>query len=220
MRRQIDNYICANCQHHKLDGKGYSLLSERELREQPFEEVAVDLIGPWKVQVRGKPYEFNALTCIDPVTNLVELIRIDNKTSQHVTSKFAQSWMARYPWPKRCIHDNGGEFVGWEFQEFLQKCNVKDVPTTSRNPTANSVCERMHQSVGNILRTMLHGNPPKNVTKANELVDDALSTAQHAMRTSVHTTLGSSPGALVFSRDMFLNAPWLIGTPLRKRENT
>ena len=27
------------------------------------------------------------------------------------------------------------------------------------------------------------------------------------MRTSVHTTLGSSPGALVFSRDMFLNVP-------------
>jgi hypothetical protein len=209
MRRYIDNYKCADCQHHKLDGKGYGLLPERELKEQPFEEVAVDLIGPWKVQVRGKPYEFNALTSIDPVTNLVELIRIDHKTSQHITSKFAQSWMARYPWPKRCIHDNGGEFVGWEFQEFLQKFNVKDVPTTSRNPTANSVCKRMHQSVGNILRTMLHGNPPENVTKANELVDDALSTAQHAMRTSVHTTLGSSPGALVFSRDMFLNVPLL-----------
>ena len=35
----------------------------------------------------------------------------------------------------------------------------------------------------------------------------ALSIAQHAMRTSVHTTLGSSPGNLVFSRDMFLNVP-------------
>ena len=65
----------------------------------------------------------------------------------------------------------------------------------------------MHQSVGNILRTLLHGNPPENVSKANEMVDEALSIAQHAMRTSVHTTLGSSPGALVFSRDMFLNVP-------------
>ena len=65
MHRQIDNYICAKCQYHKLDGKGNGLLPERELREQPFEEVAVDLIGPWKVQVRGKAYEFNALTCID-----------------------------------------------------------------------------------------------------------------------------------------------------------
>ena len=91
MHRQIDNYICANCQHHKLDGKEYGLLPECELREQPFEEVAVDLTGPWKIQVRGKAYELNSLTYIGTVTNLVELVRIDNKTSQHIASKFVQT---------------------------------------------------------------------------------------------------------------------------------
>ena len=89
----------ADCRHHKLDGKGYGLLPERELREQPFEEVVVDLISPWEIQVKGKPYEFNALTYIDTVTKLVELIRIDHKTSQHITGKFAQNWMSRYLWP-------------------------------------------------------------------------------------------------------------------------
>ena len=39
------------------------------------------------------------------------------------------------------------------------------------------------------------------------MVDEALSIAQHAMQTSAHTTLGSSPGLLVFHRDMFLNVP-------------
>ena len=29
----------------------------------------------------------------------------------------------------------------------------------------------------------------------------------HAMRTTVATTIGSTPGALAFSRDMFLNIP-------------
>ena len=67
----------------------------------------------------------------------------------------------------------------------------------------------MHQTVGNILRTLLHGNPVANVTKANGLIYESLSAVQHAMRTSVHTTLGSSPGTLVFSRDMFLNVPLL-----------
>ena len=209
MRRIVDNYRCSDCQKHKLSGKGYGLLPEREVRSEPFEEVAVDLIGPWKVTVRGKSYEFNALTSIDTVTNLVEITRIDNKTSHHIKQKFAQSWMARYPWPKCCVHDNGGEFTGWEFQQFLTKTGVKDVPTTSRNPTANAVCERMHQTVGNVLRTLLHGNPPENLTKANELIDEALSTAMHAMRSSVHTTLGSSPGSLVFNRDMYLNIPLL-----------
>ena len=79
---------------------------------------------------------FNALTAIDMVTNLVEIIHIDCKTSEHIINRFAQSWMARYPWPKHCVHDNGGEFVGWEFQQFLDKCNVKDVPTTSKKPSS------------------------------------------------------------------------------------
>jgi len=35
--------------------------------------------------VRGNPCEFNALTAIDTVTNLVELVRIDDKTSDNVT---------------------------------------------------------------------------------------------------------------------------------------
>ena len=55
-----------------------------------FNECAVDLIGPWIVQVRGKPYEFFALTAINTVTNLVEIVRLDDKTSAHVTRKFAQ----------------------------------------------------------------------------------------------------------------------------------
>ena len=54
----------------------------RDLKEQPFEEVAVDLIGLWVVQIRGKSYEFNALTVIDTETNLVEIVRVDRKTSE------------------------------------------------------------------------------------------------------------------------------------------
>ena len=65
----------------------------------------------------------------------------------------------------------------------------------------------MHQTVGNVLRTLLHGEPPQNIATAKEFVDEALSIAMHAMRVGIHTTLGSSPGNLVFNRDMFLNIP-------------
>ena len=65
----------------------------------------------------------------------------------------------------------------------------------------------MHQTVGNVLRKLLHGVPPQNIATAKEFVDEVLSIAMHAVRTGVHTTLGSSPGSLVFNRDMFLNVP-------------
>ncbi len=79
--------------------------------------------------------------------------------------------------------------------------------TTAKNPQSNAVCERMHQTVGNVLRILLHGNPPQNIANAAQHVDKTLSIAMHAMRAGVHSTLGSSPGNLVFNRDMFLNIP-------------
>jgi hypothetical protein len=51
------------------------------------------------------------------------------------------------------------------------------------------ICERMHQTVGNILRTLLHTMPPTDVENATELIDEALSTAMHATRTTVATTM-------------------------------
>eukprot|EP00804_Cyclotella_cryptica_P012414 CCRYP_010845-RA/>CCRYP_010845-RA protein AED:0.41 eAED:0.42 QI:0/-1/0/1/-1/0/1/0/69 len=65
----------------------------------------------------------------------------------------------------------------------------------------------MHQTVGNVLRTLVHANPPQNMTQAQDIIDDALAMVLHAMRTTVATTLGSARGALAFSRDMFLNMP-------------
>jgi hypothetical protein len=68
----------------------------------------------------------------------------------------------------------------------------------------------MHQTVGNVLQTLLHGEPPPDATKAKEFIDEVLLIATHAMRTGIHTTLGSSPGNLVFNRDMFLNIPLIV----------
>jgi hypothetical protein len=75
----VDNLNRDFCQRNKLDGKGYGFLSEREVHFILFEECAMDLIGPWTVQVCGRPYEFEALTVIVTVTNLVELARIERK---------------------------------------------------------------------------------------------------------------------------------------------
>jgi hypothetical protein len=92
-----------------------------------------------------------------------------------------------------------------EFQTLLQECHVRDVCTSTKNPQSNAICKRMHQTVGNVLRTLLHGEPPQNIADAKEFIDEALSIVMHAMRAGIHSTMGSSLGNLVFNRDMFLN---------------
>jgi hypothetical protein len=82
--RLVDNFKCNYCKRNKLDGTGYGFLPEPKVRSIPFEECAMDQIGPRTVQVRGNPFEFEALSVIDTVTNLVKLIRINDKRSQTV----------------------------------------------------------------------------------------------------------------------------------------
>ena len=79
----------------------------------------------------------------------------------------------------------------------------------------------MHQTVGNILRTLLLEHKVRSEILAKNITDKALSTAQHSLRCGIHTTLGSSPGALVFNRDMLLNIPLIADWQMltKKREH-
>jgi hypothetical protein len=46
----IDKLKCKDCQKNKLAGRGYGLLPKQEVRIAPWEEVAINLIGPWKAK--------------------------------------------------------------------------------------------------------------------------------------------------------------------------
>jgi hypothetical protein len=57
----------------------------------------------------------------------------------------------------------------------------------------------MHKTVNNVLKTLVHTNPPQNMTQARDIIDDSLATAMHAMQTTIATTLRRTPGALAFT---------------------
>ena len=60
LHQMVDNLKCDLCLRNKLDGKGYGFLLEHEVQSIPSEKCNMDLIGPWKVQVHGKPHKFEA----------------------------------------------------------------------------------------------------------------------------------------------------------------
>ena len=67
----------------------------------------------------------------------------------------------------------------------------------------------MHQTVGNVLHTLLYGHPIQQAQEAATIVDNALATTMHTLRASVSRSLNfHSPGSLASHRDMFLNIPF------------
>jgi transposase InsO family protein len=98
--------------------------------------------------------QLQALTIIDKGTGWPEFVATQSKTSQQVAILFDGAWLCRYPRPDRVVFDNGGEFIGAEFQELLASYGIKPVPTTVRNPKSNGVIERVHLTMGDMLRTI------------------------------------------------------------------
>ena len=59
-------------------------------------------------------------------------------------------------------HALNAEFTGHKFKELCRTFGgLKDRQSTAKNPQSNALCERMHQTVGNVLRVLLYSNPPK-----------------------------------------------------------
>ena len=211
MRKLINNFVkkCDICQRVKGPFPKLGHLPLKATERNPWEEVQVDLVGPWTFNIPPKwSVSVLTLTCIDPFTGLCDACRLRNKTSSHVSEKFFNLWLNRYPRPIRCIHDNGSEFTGKPFQQLLQHMGISNITTTVKNPQANSIIERMHLSLGQILRSILAetklSNKEQHSDLLNSFIESALASSLYAINCAINSTTNVSPGAFVFQRDMIL----------------
>ena len=90
---------------------------------------------------------------IDPATGWLEIVEINTKFADNIINVVYQAWLSRYPWPTKAISDRGGEFMK-EFKQTLEDSyGITKRTITTRNPQANAILERVHQTIGNIIRT-------------------------------------------------------------------
>ena len=89
---------------------------------------------------------------IDPATKCFEIKDIKSKRADIIANVVEKTWLTRYPWPTQVVYDRGNEFMA-EFSAMIKDYGITKRPITKRNPQANSIIERIHQTIGNILRT-------------------------------------------------------------------
>jgi transposase InsO family protein len=204
-KRLIDS--CTTCDMNKRGGRVYGESAPRDASVSPWQQVHCDSIGPWQIKLRARTLTFHAMTMIDPATNLVEIKRTLTTTAAENAAAVENTWLARYPRPLKIVSDQGPEF-STEFSAMCKRAGVTHSTSTSRNPQGNSLIERIHQTIGQVLRTVVGAYNPQSVHEGEAVIEATLATAMHACRCVCSESLAyNTPGSLAFARDMFLDIP-------------
>jgi hypothetical protein len=103
------------------------------------------------------------------------------------------TWLSRYPRPVYVIHDQRSEFLGHDFQERLRVQHYQQ----SNNGEESSVCERMHQAIGNTLRVLSTLNPPQSAINADYMVVTTIADAVYATRYIYSSALKPTPDMIL-----------------------
>ena len=112
-------------------------------------------------------------------------------------------WLSRYPWPTEIVMDRGKEFAAELSEAIKDEYGINKKLITTRNPQANAIVERVHQTVHNMIRVC-------NLIDNDDFDEDfgfdgCLAAVRRAVNSTVHTTLRATPTQLVFGRDALLN---------------
>ncbi len=142
----------------------------------------MDLIGPYTLMGKGgTQIDFMYVTMIDPATSWFEIMELlvsqlnesdipmgtqghkgslthkqkkepyFDKTSA-VGSLINRTWFCHYPHSQYIVYDNGSEFK-LHFKTLCNSYGLKRKPTSVKNPQANAILERVHQTVMGMLCT-------------------------------------------------------------------
>ena len=218
---------CPRCQKSKGRKRKYGHLPPKEATVVPWETLHCDLIGPITIKAEdGTEMDFMCLTMIDAATGWFEIVELPNrmkeikdkksgktteseiidKTSAMVSHLLNKCWFSRYPRPKYLVCDNGSEFELY-LKYLCKQYQVERKPTTSKNPQANAIIERVHAVFSDMLRTSgLDGDD----TVDSHRIDQFITDAAWAIRSTYHTVLKATPGEAIFGRDMLFDIPFIV----------
>ena len=103
--------------------------------------------------------------------------------------------------------DKGTEFMG-EFARMIERdYGITRRGTTVRNPQANGILERIHQTLGNMLRTF---KPHEAKLDNANPWEGILAATMFALRATTSTVTNASASSMVFGRDAIFNIPYQV----------
>ena len=191
LEKDVEKHVraCYGCQVTSRPNPPEPLRST-ELPSGPWEDVAVDFLGPL-------PSGDSILVVIDYYSRYYEYTIMKSTTAEKTVSALMEIF-ARHGLPQTLYSDNGPQFISETFADYMRTTGVHHHKVTPKWPQANGEVERQNQSLEKRMR----------IAQA-ERKDwkEALLTYVAAYRATPHSTTGKSPAELLFGRRIRTKLP-------------
>ena len=176
---------CEVCQRCAKAKSRKAPLMEREVLSEPFEVLAIDLVGPMPTAKYGFRY---VLTAVCMGSKWPEAIPLKAETAKAVAHGLMEIF-ARTGIPLQLLSDQGSQFLGSLVTQLCRDLRIDQIKTAPYHPECNGVVERMHGTLVPML------------TKAHQLGLDwveQLPFALFALRSAPNRDTAFSPYQLVY----------------------
>ncbi len=200
---------CSNCILKRNYVNKNQHIFHRALETRPFEKIYVDIVGPLPESKWNEKSVNNIVTMMDGFTKWAEAIPVSEVTAVTVAKTIFEGWITRYGIPEQIHSDQGAQFTSEVYRELMRLLGIQVTNTPPYNPRSNKV-ERMHRSLGDILRSDQTGPP--------ETWPQKLPLAMFAYRTAVSTVTGVTPFRAMFGINSRIPLDIIFPLPKEARE--
>nr|XP_027219647.1 uncharacterized protein LOC113811983 [Penaeus vannamei] len=131
-------------------------LKPMPLISEPFERVAVDIVGP--IHPRASDGCKYILTLVDFSTRWPEAVPLRNIDAVTVAEAMVEIF-CRIGIPRQVLSDRGTQFTSAMMEEVLRLLSIKGLKTTPYHPMCNGLCERFNGTLKKMLKRMAAEQP-------------------------------------------------------------
>ena len=117
----------------------------------PWDTLSVDIVGPLPADRR---HEF-IIVFVDCYSRFTVLVPASNHTADTVSEALLRHVVPYFGTPRRLLSDRGREFVSEVWQKLTTTLGIQRVLTSPYHPEGNSINERSHRTMNNMLRARL-----------------------------------------------------------------
>ena len=181
---------CAECQKtSKRKGRPAPLIP-LPVMEEPFQRIAMDIVGPLPRSRSGKRY---VLVICDYATRYPEAVPLHSIDAEHIAEELVKLF-SRVGVPKEILTDQGSNFTSQLLAEVYRLLKVKPIRTSPYHPQTDGLVERFNQT----LKTMLR----KCAKEEGKDWDKLLPYLLFAYREVPQASTGFSPFELLYGRQV------------------